>query len=111
MAKAFSKRDEYLLKTAKAICRSPAVHECLVGITAHPNVRRLSYRAEKMPHFVILSTALTAKRSLEIEAALDNALKRDKDSKYHSEKKGHRKGLGGRKAAKGNCYSVYLAWY
>jgi hypothetical protein len=107
MTAILGKRFRYIEKTIRAIYQSPAVKRFVVGITASPQARRISYRSVRIPHFVILASGFTQKRALEIERSLQMRL--NTQSKYHPEKKNKkpRASVGGSKRnKKSSAYSL-----
>ncbi|HVB15883.1 MAG TPA: hypothetical protein VNF04_05070, partial [Stellaceae bacterium] len=103
-----------------AICASPAVKECIVGLTCTPETRRKQYRGKKAqqligdsPHFVILMTGLSAIDALVVERELFTRCitKPDLYAKYHPKKRdqSYHASHGGT-VREGPVYCVYLAW-
>ena len=109
-----------LENTISAICASPTVKQCVVGLTCTPETRRKQYKGKKAQqligsssHFVILRTGLSAKDALEVERTLFSrcVTKAELYEKYHPKRRDlpYHAGLGGT-AKEGPVYCVYLAW-
>ncbi|MDQ0392645.1 hypothetical protein [Labrys monachus] len=108
----------YVLDTVESICKSSAVDECIIGITAQSDQRRRAYRDAKVlqyPHFVVLIQDLKREDALGIEEYLQAQIKQPAGKaiykKYHPDRRDgmHRRSVGGSDNYT-DGYTVYLTW-
>jgi hypothetical protein len=85
---------ERLLNVIEAIARSPHVHDFVIGYTSQSAKNRCQqYRNVGFDHLVILADKMTSGGALDLESALDKALKARSEKgslifcKWHSEKR------------------------
>ncbi len=109
MKRSFPKNYTDIQATLAAICKSPSVHEFVIGITDAPSRRRSSYQRWGYPHFAVLATGFKRGAACSLEDWLQG--KFAKHPKYHPDKKGkpHRVGASVKDPdAKNNV--LYVAW-
>lgn len=117
MSQAARRLDRYLA-TIRAIARSPDVREYIVGYTSNVTNRQAAYRGVKMPHLVVLAAEMLQDDALDLESALQTAIKAgDRRSqifrKYNGPRigKSNARSRGGKRLALDDRSSaVYIAW-
>lgn len=109
---------ERYLATIRAIARSPDVREYIVGYTSNITSRQAAYRGVKMPHLVVLAAEMLQDDALDLESALQTAIK-DEDRrsllfrKYNGPRivKSNARSRGGKHLPVDDRSSaVYIAW-
>ncbi|NKC30214.1 hypothetical protein [Falsiroseomonas selenitidurans] len=109
---------ERYLATIRAIARSPDVREYIVGYTSNVTNRQAAYRGVKMPHLVVLAAEMLQDDALDLESALQTAIKDgDKRSLLFRKYNGPRisrpnaRSRGAKRLPVGDRSSaVYVAW-